>query len=466
MPGRPLSGNSTSKVRQLLQYLNDLDGRSIVDNLSLSNLWSQFTAHLANRNPHGKNFWQGEWIQQQYYTFDQVLDNAWLMIANKDTTDRAAPQAVGDPYYVYTGTSPTAPATAKQITFGNRYTFNVNGYVRGYRINVVTGNVYSVYSIDDPLGAAIVNQIIGFTADVTGWAEFTISSAIVLAGETVDLMCIVQEPDPTPTTWTGDWVYSKPQNDTIPLAGQITQSTKTLGILNINKTDDNGGDRAAELLALTQGDVIQIATGTRWSIQTFADLGTYVAYSVAPAIQDVLTGLETFTFETVTATPITRMEDVDWWTNNPLPNGTVQGLYGQDIPYESIVPNGSAYGTDLLVQQLSLSDDWDIQAKSDFSSSSGATANYSLPGMVGANTFRDRFLPVELENWAKLNNQVTLPPGPPPTWDEVAKGQAYMMYVISNPLVNLLDPNIIEAIYWLETVNVLAPGRAAIILAT
>jgi len=36
MPGRPLSGNSTSKVRQLLQYLNDLDGRSITDILSLS----------------------------------------------------------------------------------------------------------------------------------------------------------------------------------------------------------------------------------------------------------------------------------------------------------------------------------------------------------------------------------------------------------------------------------------------
>ena len=53
--------NAQSLGYQLQAYLNDLDGRSIVEKLSLSNLWTQFTAHLANRNPHGKNFWQGEW---------------------------------------------------------------------------------------------------------------------------------------------------------------------------------------------------------------------------------------------------------------------------------------------------------------------------------------------------------------------------------------------------------------------
>ena len=47
--------------------------------------------------------WKGEWVQQEYLAYDTVRDGSWLMIANKTTTDRPAPQASGDPVYIYPG---------------------------------------------------------------------------------------------------------------------------------------------------------------------------------------------------------------------------------------------------------------------------------------------------------------------------------------------------------------------------
>ena len=48
----------------------------------------------------GRNRWMGEWAAGTYQAFDQVRDNGWLMIANKTTSDRAAPQPTGAPYYI------------------------------------------------------------------------------------------------------------------------------------------------------------------------------------------------------------------------------------------------------------------------------------------------------------------------------------------------------------------------------
>jgi hypothetical protein len=48
-------------------------------------------------NPEFRMNWRNTWIQQQYEKHDVVLDSPYTMIANKTTTDPAAPVDVGDP---------------------------------------------------------------------------------------------------------------------------------------------------------------------------------------------------------------------------------------------------------------------------------------------------------------------------------------------------------------------------------
>jgi hypothetical protein len=292
-----------------------------------------------------------------------VLDDGWTMVANKQTSERASPQPTGAEFYLYQGTSPAAAVTAKQIIFGNKYTFGKSGYLNGYRIYAVSGNVYAVSSVQYPSeGPAIFTPILTFTATTTGWTEITTVPVIIFEGTVFDLFAVVQEPDPTPTVFTGNWSYFTPNNAGVPVSGQISHANQQLDQFRIHYIDDDAGDRTLEIQALGNGDVVVDDTGFRWSIQNNADAGTYAVLTVAPATQSGPDGARSFDFETTVATPITRMVDVNWWGLNPPVTGSIQGLYIEDGVYDDIVPDTSAYGTDLLMQEGEVSEDWDVAA--------------------------------------------------------------------------------------------------------
>lgn len=325
-----------------------------------------------------------------YYPDDTVVDGSWTMVANKITVDRAAPQPVGVAGYLYQGTDPTAPVTAKQIVFGTRYTTPADLFyqIQKYRIFVVTGNVYQIFTVEDPGGAGIISSAGAFTADTTGWVEFAASGIIVGNGLAFDIIAVVQEPDPTPTTFTGNWNYLTPNNVTIPASGQIQHANQATSEFRIHKTDNDGGDRSTDLAGLAVGDIIDWGGGgTRWAIQSIQDQGTWYNFGVAPASQEAPDGVRNLTFETVTATPITRLEDVNYWGLNPAPNGTVEGLYVEDDGYDNIVANTNAYGVDVFFQQYQQSEDWDILATSAASATGGGTAVASPepPGVAVTN---------------------------------------------------------------------------------
>lgn len=297
-----------------------------------------------------------------YYPQQTVLVNGYLSVAQVETTDYPVPILEGIAELLYKGAAPEAAATVKTITFGTRYHLNEAFSFDLYRVNVISGNHYTVYYIEDPLGTPIVTQIIDFIADTTGWIEFSRAPKIFPAGIVNDIVVTVGEPAQTPTVWAGNWDYSKPNNVTIPLTGQVTHSAKELDALYISKIDNIGGDRSAELLALETGDRIKLGS-IEWSISVILDLGTYLNLVIAPATQAAVVGDQEFSFETVTATPITRMQDIDYWTNN-YP-GQVEGLYIENGAYENIVPDGHAYGLDIRLQRISQSPDWNLFGQTD-----------------------------------------------------------------------------------------------------
>lgn len=324
--------------------------------------------------------WRGQWASGQYLANEMVNDDGWLMIAKVDTTDRAAPQPAGDEFYLYDGTGMVDQTAngVKQIVFGTRYTAVLPFYLNGYRIEVVAGNFYEVISVVDPLGTAQVRFLNAFTADTTGWREFGIVPDLHPAGTTFDLMVIVQQPDPAPVTYTGDWSYSTPNNPTIPLSGQITQATTAVNILRVHSRDSAAVDRSAELRTLSVGDRIA-GPDISWAIQSVTEVGSdpnnYFDFNVAPAVQSGTAGVQTFEFETTVPVDITYVRDDAFYAGSP----SAQGLYVEDSSWENVVPDTNAYGTDILVQNALISPDWDVMAST---GSGGSAIGGDTPGGV------------------------------------------------------------------------------------
>lgn len=300
--------------------------------------------------------WRGAWIDSTYEACDQVIDSNWLAIANKQTADRPAPQPQGVESWVYQGTSPDDTIDAKELFVSQRYSFGVNRFINGWRYWEVLGNEYRAYIIYDPDGIAQVENLLVWTALADGWVERNIIPKIAIAGTKFDLVIAIKKPADVPVSFSGPWNYQTPNNEATPGAGVISHAKKAMDSLRVNKEDDDGTDRSIELEAITPGDTISGA-GIAWSVQAVADMGAWIDFTVAPATQGAPDDVQTFTFESVLSTPIQTIVDPDYYLNE----SQVSGWYKIDAG--APVETQAAYGIDILIQQVAISPDWDLQAK-------------------------------------------------------------------------------------------------------
>ncbi len=342
---------------------------------------SAFTGFSATTNTELSNkvVWKGAWSADTYQRNDMVLDGVWTMIANKETTDVAAPQRVGGVKTLYSPNNPSiSGTTAKQIVFGMQYSGDQSFWLEGYRTYVIAGNDYNIVLIKDPYGANEATFINIFRATVTGWRDFGLVPRPVASGTTFQILAIVQEPDPTPTINDFEFNYQKPSNWIAPASGQIVHATKRLQVLSIHHIDVNAVNRTAFLNSLVVGDIISVGD-TKWSVQSNVDLGLYNDISVAPALQASESGIQTFTFETVSATPISIAIDENHWSGSTQ----VKGVYVKNGNWDDAPIDNNQYGIDIYVQNASISSDWDLVTAQ---ANGGGTTNTNTSwGYVGGN---------------------------------------------------------------------------------
>ena len=320
-------------------------------------------------------FWKGTYDGSCYRPGDVVSDDGWLMTPNTPTCEKPAPTPIGSPVWSYQGADPTDQLTVKSLLYGHRYVYSTAGYVNGWRLWQVTGNAYTVYLASDPEGENVVEVLLPTReAQSDGWVEFNVAPKLLLAGTTFDLVAVVQEPDPSPTTFTGNWNYLTPNNVAVPTTGQVSHANQRSDSLRVHKTDNDGGDRSVELAVMTVGDIIE-AGGTRWAVQTITDQGTWVEFIVAPATQISPDGVTSFIFETVTATPITYLNDPDYYLTNDDATGFLS-LTGSPA---DVVADQDAYGVDIKYQQVSYSTDWDVMGAPSEGGTGGSTLPAELP---------------------------------------------------------------------------------------
>ena len=311
--------------------------------------------------------WRGPFVQGTTYEInDETRSGAYLAEAIIQTQDDPRPQQIIIPAFRYAGATPTNQVSAKQVITGMRYTGTVGRVfnITGFRVNTVLGNKYVISTIDDPLGVPVVTQVADFTATTTGWLNLPIDETFIVNDAVMDIVAIIAEPDGTPETTTGVWDYETPQNIGTPGVGEISHGRSAPDTMRIHKTPISG---AADVSVLTPGDIITHATsGLEWSIQSTTDSGAYMTFVVAPAQTASAGNGETFEFDTVSATPITYVDDFEYWAATP----TIQGIYGADIPYLDIVPTSSQHNIDLYVGEVTLSSDWEIKSVSGSGASS------------------------------------------------------------------------------------------------
>ena len=292
-----------------------------------------------------------------YLLNDTLREAGWTMIANKTTTDYPSPRPIGNPLNLYDGTLTPLTQSAKIVTYGNRYSFTDNGYLTAYRVDVTAGNYYEVFLVRDPLGADIQERLAAFTATTTGWRTFSIEPTIVLANSVFDVVALTNEPPETPTPVTLSYDYTSPQNPAAPAAGAITHSRSQSDLMQISYTDQNG-DQTATISNLSAGDTIDGA-GMLWTVMVnVADTG-YANLTVSPAANGAPTGVQDILFNTTVPTLIEYGVEVDYWLTSPY---NVKGLFSFDEPYENNAPNDNAYGTDITVQEIEISPDWEVVA--------------------------------------------------------------------------------------------------------
>ena len=162
--------------------------------------------------------WQGRYVAKTYNSGMVVADGPWTMVANKQTNDSAGPYPIGDESYLAAGATYAPLAdTVKNVIFGTRVKqVQAPIFVRGYKIDVIDTFSYRVFFVQDPLNSPILVELASFTATSTETLEVTLGRIPVGAGDSFDIVAVVNEPDPTPTEWTGDWDYDTPNNVSIP----------------------------------------------------------------------------------------------------------------------------------------------------------------------------------------------------------------------------------------------------------
>jgi len=308
--------------------------------------------------------WKGIWSAGEYVLNDVVLDSGWTMIANQTTSERAAPQPIGSPWWASgLGTAPAwtpGSVSSDQLWTGARYTMPAAGFIRGMRLWIPNSDPayrYRMITIVDPGGPNENTDISGeFNPGVVGWLDYEFPATIFATGTVFDVyLSATNTAGSTQFAW--DWDYQTPQQDTIPASGEAMHSVRSPQSIWIHKTDDGGTDRSVDLATVNAGDTIGHPDGTSWEVTSVTDNGTWIDFGVIP-LTLALPGVVTLTFTVIGAQPTDYVYITDHYLSNP----DIQGIIAADSTNPILTQD--AYGVDIQLQEADISAHWETVSTS------------------------------------------------------------------------------------------------------
>ncbi len=312
--------------------------------------------------------WSGDWVPGTYDLYDVVLDDNWLMIANTTTTDRPAPQPVGDAEWVRELFSPPAFSTTSDsqsvLYIGQRYLFTPPAFtvstLRVYFPSSSAGLNVEFWAIYDPAGAnqRILNLFPGFnisSSQTEIWIEIPTGSPYVEDGTTIDIVMVFR-PGTGGSTFTYEWDYIKANGD--PLPGDIHhQGGGSVDEIRIHEQDTSLVDRSTDLDYIGPGSVIEMNdSGYVWEVLSASKTGDIYTFIVDPGAR-AGNATSDFTFTYFGTTTINYVYNTNLYSSE----ARIKGFFGPEYdPSEPTYLNENGYGLDIKVQAMTSSSDWDV----------------------------------------------------------------------------------------------------------
>jgi len=329
--------------------------------------------------------WKGLWAEGLYVTNDMARDGDWLMVANKPTSDRPAPQPNGEVEHdTIDGTFLPSQYTGI-VSMEHTYTMLQAGWIKSLSIKVptytpeymsrvivtnVTNNEVTVY--DNPIlkGGEWVSLKTA-TVTTTIGAQFKVKlelysneNSAVLSG-----------------------IWDSNLNDS-PSAGEVyLDDSSTPTIITYNNFDLDGVDRTTELQGVVIGSTIDLKQRTdasRYLTVTVDSISTATAGETTYAVTPVLTGKDLKDGKEL-------VSGIQQASTVPTEYGSIDNFYSAGTPtwgditttlnlggLVQPVVGTEAYGIDVGFQDAYISPDWDIMSTSG-SGSGGATSIGDAP---------------------------------------------------------------------------------------
>jgi hypothetical protein len=331
-------------------------------------------------------YWRGAYDPAVLYNYqDVVRDGNWLMVANKQTQDRPAPQPIGEAINEYTA----APVWNENsytgvVVAGYEYELLKNGWLSEVEIYVPELSdsynyriiIINVTDPEEPVAEVIDDPLL----TENDWRTVKLTNYLVGAGSKFRVLIDVLNSG-SATIVTGGWTYNgSSQIITVPASAGWTKNNDN-DTIRIDKTDLDATDRSTELMSFITGTEIQFAsTAAPVNTKSFyvvgppLDAGTYVEYSVSLIAEVGIFPADTPT--TLNANipapqPTKFVDSVDFFVANPPRDwcAITPILELNGVPQSAI--ENTAFGVRLTFQEATSSDDWDAAAVSNIAGASG-----------------------------------------------------------------------------------------------
>jgi hypothetical protein len=326
-------------------------------------------------NNFGEMIWKNTWEPTAYSKDEVVKDGDFTMIANKSTTDRAAPVPSAPPAWVLPDVPTFTTESNESVVYsGQTYVFSESGWLQAVRVWVpeisATTNyrlvIIDVTNINAPIYTTIEEPVL----NLNDWT--ILFSTIELVGPGRSLIIYLDAVNSgADTQVTGGWRYDGESNTGAPGTSGWNRRTQN-DIIRINKTDLDSVDRSAELLGIIANSEIQIVeTAIPDKFRTYmtnsppVDQGNYVEYSVVE-INSNLGGPDVSENCTMTATipialPTQYVQQLNAFPGLEPTWASIEGF----LQFDGVDQPGhedTAFGIDLRFTPANVSEDWDLVA--------------------------------------------------------------------------------------------------------
>lgn len=314
-------------------------------------------------------------VGDQYYKNEMIRDGLYTMVALRDTTDRPAPQPLGD-------VETDQPIVPTFVTLNNlsivssrhQYTLLKDGWIQSAQVWVPDIGITVTYRFI--LATLLPEQTIPTISQIENpilapnqWNTIFVSHIGFITGSQISLT-IEALNSAGDSTWNHPWDFQGIDNNLGPIAGFWNRNNQHT-ILRINDIDSNSASQVTDLQAIIVGTVIRLAstaiptTFFEYVVDEIVDDIGFFNF-VVTLLQSNAGGpgiLEPCTITTLIPTPqATEFVTVeDWWIANQPSFATVVGsLEFAGLP--QIGKGDDSFGIRLFFQEANVSPDWDLVA--------------------------------------------------------------------------------------------------------